>query len=232
MADPNLDILVAAATVLQPMLDELVFVGGCTTGLLITDPAMPSIRATVDVDAIVEITSYGAYSDFSRRLRALGLREDTDEGAPICRWRHGDLKIDVMPLEERILGFSNRWYQQALEAPHSVRLTPHLSIQVITAPFFVATKLEAFRERGGGGYLGSHDLEDIVAVVDGRDSIVDEIGESVVEVRNYIAEQFRSMVDLQAFTDALPGFLSSDNASQDRAALVLDRLKRIAQLNS
>lgn len=193
---------------------------------------MPSVRATIDVDAIAEITSYGAYTDFSLRLRGLGLREDTAEGAPLCRWRHGELQIDVMPSEEGILGFSNKWYRQALEAPYLVELSPGLRIQLITAPFFVATKLEAFRERGRGSYLGSRDLDDIVALVDGRDSIVDEIAASSPNVRTYIAEQFRSMVDLQAFTDALQGFLPPDDASQERASLVLDRLRRIAELGS
>lgn len=37
MANPNLQLLVDAAKLLKPILGELVFVGGCTTALLITD---------------------------------------------------------------------------------------------------------------------------------------------------------------------------------------------------
>lgn len=85
MNNPNLPLLQAAARLLEPLLDELVFVGGCATGLLITDPAAPGIRPTMDVDAIAEIASYGECVRFSERLRELNLREDHRPGAPTCR---------------------------------------------------------------------------------------------------------------------------------------------------
>src|ERR1035437_2265717 len=56
MRDTNRQLLLSAARLLRPLLEELVFVGGCVTGLLITDEAAPSVRATLDVDAITEIT--------------------------------------------------------------------------------------------------------------------------------------------------------------------------------
>lgn len=108
MRDPNRQQLEAAARVLRPLLDELVFLGGCTTGLLLSDPASAGLRPTKDVDTITEVASYAEYATLSERLRALGLSEDTSEGAPLCRWRHGQLIIDVMPTSEAVLGFSNR----------------------------------------------------------------------------------------------------------------------------
>jgi hypothetical protein len=51
---------------------------------------------------------------FGERLRALGFLEDTSEGAPLCRWVHSGTILDVMPLDEKILGFSNRWYRAAM----------------------------------------------------------------------------------------------------------------------
>ena len=107
MSKHNLELLVEAARLLQPLLGELVFVGGSTTALLITDKAAVEVRPTYDVDAIAEITSYAAYADFSHRLRKCGFTEDTSEGAPICRWRQKKTVLDVMPLDENILGFSN-----------------------------------------------------------------------------------------------------------------------------
>ena len=50
----------------------------------------------MDVDAIVDVTSYAKYIGLAERLRALGLDEDTTPGAPLCRWRHGQLIVDVM----------------------------------------------------------------------------------------------------------------------------------------
>lgn len=228
MADPNLDLLIAAATVLKPMLEELVFVGGCATGLLITDPAMSQVRATIDVDVIVEVTSYVGYIELSDRLRALGLRLDQDASAPLCRWTHGELRIDVMPLERLILGFSNKWYQEAIETAELLELADGLSIKVINAPCFVATKLEAFNARGEGIFLGSHDLEDVISVIDGRESLADEIRNSRHEVQNYIKAEFQRILLSHKFMDALPGMLGPDNASQDRAGTILARMQLVA----
>jgi hypothetical protein len=73
MPNPNLKLLVDAARLLTPILNELVFVGGCTTALLITDKAAAEVRPTYDVDAIAEITSYAAYAAFSEKLTAIDL---------------------------------------------------------------------------------------------------------------------------------------------------------------
>ena len=52
--DPNLAMLERIAEALGPLRHRMVFLGGCATGLLITDPAAAPIRATRDVDVIVE----------------------------------------------------------------------------------------------------------------------------------------------------------------------------------
>src|ERR1700751_1485381 len=57
MADPNLPLLEDAVRKLAPFLDEIVFVGGVTLGLLITDEAAAPIRGTTDVDVIAEIVT-------------------------------------------------------------------------------------------------------------------------------------------------------------------------------
>ena len=87
-----------------------------------------------------EITSYADYATFSERLRALGFREDTSPGAPLCRWLFDDMKLDVMPIEEKILGFTNRWYKSAMDAATERELEEGLRIRVATPPYFIATK--------------------------------------------------------------------------------------------
>ena len=119
---------------------------------MITDEAVPGVRPTIDVDAIAEITSYAEYVKFSERLRAIGFSEDISEGAPVCRWKHSKVTLDVMPLDEKILGFSNRWYPAALKTADWCALAPSLQIRLVVPPYFVATKLEAFKGRGGADY--------------------------------------------------------------------------------
>jgi len=183
MPNRNLELLTDAAELLRPVLDDLVFVGGCATALLITDQAAAEVRPTFDVDAIAEITSYADYVLFSERLRNLGFTEDTSEGAPLCRWLKATTTLDVMPLDEKILGFSNRWYKPAMEFSGQRTLKPGLSIRVVTAPYFCATKLEAFKGRGRDDYWSSHDLEDLIAVIDGRQELVDELSDAPEDVR-------------------------------------------------
>jgi hypothetical protein len=228
MSRHNLALLIEAAHLLEPLLGELVFVGGSTTALLITDKAAADVRPTYDVDAIAEITSYAAYTEFSERLRKLGFTEDTSEGAPICRWRQKKTILDVMPLDEKILGFSNRWYKPAMDSAVARELEPGLRVRVVTGLFFCATKLEAFAGRGKNDYLASHDLEDLVSVVDGRAELVEEIHAGPEDVRTCIASEIKKLLAIGSFVDALPGYLLPDAASQARISTVLERLKQIA----
>jgi len=214
MSEHNLELLVEADRLLKPHLGELVFVGGSTTALLITDKAAAEVRPTYDVDAIAEISSHAAYADFSERLRRCGFTEDTSEGAPICRWRQKKTILDVMPLDEKILGFSNRWYKPTLDSAIVHELEPELQVRVVTGVYFCATKLEAFAGRGKRDYQSSHDLEDLIAVVDGRAGLVKEIRAGSDEVRTYIASDIAKLLGTPAFLDALPGYVLPDQASR------------------
>lgn len=120
--DPNLALLEQAAALLGPLLDELVLVGGCAAGLLVTDPGASPIRPTEDVDLVVEATTYADFHRFGQRLLALGFRQAAVPDDPLCRFRHPRLVLDLMPLDEGVLGFSNRWYVSALQSPITRRL--------------------------------------------------------------------------------------------------------------
>jgi hypothetical protein len=219
-----------AAAKLRPLLREIVFVGGCATGLLITDPGAAEVRRTYDVDVIAETASYGDYMLFSERLRALGFQEDMSEGAPLCRWQHKSLILDVMPLDEGILGFSNRWYADALHTASEVQMPNGLIIRLISAPYFLGTKMEAFRGRGHGDYFASHDLEDLVTVVDGRPSLLVEVQASESRLRAYLGEAVAMLLSEPRFLDALPGFLPPDAANQARIRQLTRNLSELSRL--
>jgi hypothetical protein len=171
--NPNEGLLQSAVEKLAPLLGRIAFVGGSVTGLLVTDPGAAPVRATVDVDVIVAAASYGELIELEELLRKLGFRESFEEGAPRCRWINGDTILDFMPTDSAILGFSSQWYLPALQNAQSARVGNH-EIRLITAPYFLATKLEAFRGRGNDDYRSSRDLEDIVTIIDGRPELGDE----------------------------------------------------------
>lgn len=226
--NPNLEILRLAVHRLGDLAERMVFLGGCATGLLSTDPAAPAPRPTQDVDVITEVLSLADYYRLSDELREAGFHEDQTEGAPVCRWRSAGVILDVMPTEPHILGFGNRWYSPALRASESVDLGSGMLIRVVTAPYFLATKLEAFDGRGGGDFLLSHDIEDCIAVIDGRPELVEEIQRVDESVRVYLAERFGALLKNAAFLDALPGHLPPDAASQARLPLLVGRIRAIA----
>ena len=226
--DPNREMLIRVARQLGPVCNEFVLVGGSAAGLLVTEVAGAPVRITRDVDMVVEVGSYASYSRLSERLRERGFSEDTSEDAPMCRWKHKDLLLDVMAVEEKVLGFGNRWYRAAVEHAQPVELTRGLHIGMITAPYFLGTKFEAFAARGKGDYGASHDLEDIVVVVDGREELPAEITASANDLRTYLARWMTRLTTSTTFEAALPGYLMPDEGSQARMELVLDRMKSIA----
>jgi len=231
MANQNLEMLRAAVRRLKDLSNEMVFVGGCTTELLITDVAADQIRPTDDVDAIVEATSYVQYMKLADRLKEVGFKQDTREDAPLCRWVNEETVLDVMPLDEKILGFANRWYKDAITQSVLKEIMPGIHIKVISPPFFCVTKLEAFANRGNSDFYASHDLEDLVAVIDGRREIVDEIRSVGNEVRLFIVAEVGKLLRSTGFIDALPGHLPGDAASQARLPDLISRLKEISELS-
>lgn len=98
----------------------------------------------------------------------------------------------------------------------------------MTAPCFVATKLEAFLDRGKGDFLSSHDLEDVLSVVDGRPELVNEVADAEPELRQFVAMTFERLLGNEDFLNALSG-LVFDGSPQERTAIVLGRLRTLAQ---
>ena len=227
--NPNLLILELTVAQLGELADEMVFLGGCATGLLITDPAAPPIRVTKDVDAIVQVASRTDYYLLSEKLRAKGFREDTSDDAPICRWVTDQVILDVMPTDTQILGFGNRWYVPAVEHAVSIQLPSGKPIRMVSVPYFLITKLEAFDGRGRGDYLASHDIEDLIAVLDGRPSIVDEVKQAEPDLVKELSDRFQGLLQDARFVESIPGHLLPDVSSPARSGVVLDIMKRIAE---
>ena len=177
---------------LGPLRPKVVFLGGSATGFHITDKAEPEIRATKDVDIIVEVASRVEYHQLEKTLRGLGFSQKMQQDDPICRWYINDVMVDVMPTDEYILGFSNRWYLPAIRNSVTIELERKLEIQIATAPYFLGTKLDAFFGRGREDYLASHDMEDIIYLINGRVEILEDIKNSEPDLKDFIIKSFIS----------------------------------------
>ncbi len=204
------------------------FLGGSIVPLLMDHPELHEIRPTKDVDAIVEVTTQASYAKLESRLRRDGFVNDTSEGAPICRYLIENCKVDVMPIDSTVLGLRSRWFREALASASNKQVSPDQMAPIIEAKYFLATKLEAFKDRGEGDYFASHDLEDLLAVVDGRSGIVAEVRQGPADLRLYLAAEFSILLKNNAFREALPGHFPAGPGNQNRIPMVLDRLQELA----
>lgn len=211
---------------------RMAFVGGCTTALLITDPVTrEGVRATQDVDLIVHLIGRGQWNSLLEDLRRCGFKESIHDNVT-CRLRLNhpvfqELIVDFMPDDANILGFTNRWYTEALETAMDVLLTTGATLRVVSPPYFVGTKLEAYNGRGNNDPMTSKDIEDIVNIVDGREILLTEIQTAPAALRNYIAQQFTQLLAHRDFGYCV-GHLA--NISPAREEIIFQRWESIANL--
>lgn len=230
--DPNLQQVELVASALGEMCEELVFVGGCAAGMLFTSVQAPPPRATFDVDLIAEVAALAGYHALEARFAERGFARDMAPDAPICRWRFGGVAVDLMPTDERVLGFTNRWYSVGTASAQRLKLPSGRTIRLISAPAFLATKFEAFVTRGGSNLLTSHDFEDIINVLDGRPGVDSEIAESGGELAAYLAARFRDVLYHPDFDNTLPGLVAFDELYDSRIMTVRRCMTAIANLTS
>jgi predicted nucleotidyltransferase len=227
--NPNLAKVELVAHVLGPLRDQLVFVGGCAAGLLLTDQSAAPARVTYDVDLTVQVAALPDFYLLEEQFTGLGFKRDVTMEV-ICRWQYQGLEVDLMPSDPAILGFANRWYPLAIETAQTVTLPSGKTIRLITAPAFLATKFEAFADRGKGDLLGSHDLEDIINVLDGRPELPREAAAAPAELRAYLGARCRELLATPNFMDFLPGMVFPDESLAERVLVLAQRLQQIAEL--
>lgn len=203
----NLEMLSLAARGLGPLKDEAVFVGGATIELYLAGQPALKVRATDDVDCVVAVTTRTDYHKLEEKLRARGFRHPLDAKAPICRWEYQGIIVDVMPIEGAVLGFTNRWYPEGFEHSTTVRLPDGQDIRIFSLPYLVASKLEAFKGRGRNDFMGSSDMEDIAAILDGAADFETKIAAAPKSVKSYLQDQFRKLLADERFLDGLEGHL-------------------------
>ena len=134
-----------------------------------------------------------------------------------------------MPVEGEFLGLNTAWFREALASATKHKI-PGGSLRVVSPVGFIATKYVAFLDRGAGDYYASHDLEDLITVVDGRDKIVEEVAAADSALREFVAKAMAKLTHSADFMEALPGHLPADSASQGRLPGLRRKLVGIAAL--
>ena len=190
------------------------------------EPQHVTIRETYDVDCIVEVVHRSGYEDFSRRLRVLGFSEDM-KSKVLCRFTKNDLILDVMPTDPKILGFSNRWYSDGFKKSIEKNIDGEV-VKVISLPYLIATKIEAFKGRGNGSYITSHDIEDIATILDGCSKSTFLINETKGILKTFLKENFSSLLTDKSFLSSIEAHISNRTNIQGRKKIILGRMKIVA----
>lgn len=229
MADAPIAAMKAVADRLDGLGLQYAFLGGSVVGLLLDHPNLSPIRVTDDVDVVIEVVSQPRYAGIEEKLRSLGFDHDMRDGAPRCRWRLGSLTVDIMPADGEFLGLNTVWFREALAAATWHTVTGG-RLRVVSAAGFLATKYAAFMDRGDRDFYASHDLEDLIAVIDGRNAIVNDVSSSDTALRAYVSSAIATLRAAEDFNEALPGHLPADTASQRRLPGLRRKLADIAAL--
>ena len=222
MKGQNIEMIQEVAKALQEVNKDVVFVGGSTVALYLNLATANEIRPTDDVDVIIEIFSAAQYSVFSKKLLGLKFSPDLTKDAPICRWKYLGITVDVMPLDEKVLGFSNKFYKSGFKHKEELKLPNGQTIYILPLAYFLASKLEAFYNRGAKDPRFSKDLEDIVALLSEpkKFQTVFEYDDLVEVIRPLLAKLFNE----DNITEAMRGFLQSATVGQ------FDLIKQRAKL--
>ncbi|MDE7421636.1 MAG: hypothetical protein K2N35_15705 [Muribaculaceae bacterium] len=198
MMSSNLVRLKTIAQGLRDLNEEIAFVGGSVAELYADDPAATEIRMTEDVDCVIELASYRSLYELEEEIRKLGFTNDTRPEAPICRWIYKGETVDIMPDDKSILGFTNEWYKPAFTYRKKVILPDGTSISIFPALYYVATKIEAIKGRGGNDLRFSHDLEDLIYVLNNCQQIIAYFDEEQnLTLKEYISHWARHMLERQ-----------------------------------
>ncbi|MBY0385370.1 nucleotidyl transferase AbiEii/AbiGii toxin family protein [bacterium] len=199
----NIALIKIVAHALGDLNQGAVFVGGATLPFYIPQKYWPQVRPTEDIDVVTKVI--GRMSNWKQddALREKGFKNDFSQGAPICRWKYNDIIVDIMSIDEKVFGFSNRWYSEGLKNCR-VTMLDEQKINILSVPYFLATKIEAFQDRGKGNYLYGKDIEDIISVFEvlDRDLFKAEIQKTSAELKNYLKEKILDIKNSSQFQDS------------------------------
>ena len=218
----NVEMIEVVARGLKDKLDNVVFVGGSIMELYIKDPATNKPRVTDDVDIVVEIATRSAYDQFENELRGLGFINDIS--GPSCRFIFNEVKVDVISTSIDTSGFTNIWYEKGFEKNFIVKVKEY-QIRIFTIEYYLASKFEAYKSRGAGNLLSSHDLEDIIYIFDGTENIDEVINDSEEDVKRYLIKEIKELVENPGIKEIVTGHLGF-GTFYERSERIINIFKR------
>ena len=193
MSNQNIVRIKAVANALAELKDKVVFVGGSTISLYPDRPVF-EVRPTDDVDVIIEILNYVDRMELEEKLRSIGFTHDIESDI-ICRYKIQGIIVDIMPTNDASIGFTNKWYPDGFVNAINHQIDEMLTVKILSAPYYIATKLEAHKSRGNNDGRTSHDFEDIIYVLENRATIWKEMNNAGESLKEYLQSEFLILLE-------------------------------------
>lgn len=228
MKPSTIDIIKLVAAALGELNERAVFVGGAAVPFYLPEVYLTQARPTDDIDVVMEIVGFNASAINDQALRDKKFLHDTSEDAPICRWLYRGFKVDIMSTNSSAAGFTNRWYEEGVENAIEVVSIP-VSVKIFNLPYFLASKIVAFRDRGNNDYMGSPDMEDIISLLEVADeALLETILPKVSKnLRTFLKKEFQALLETSDFIDCIPGAVFNRATAKDAAAVVKKRMQTL-----
>jgi hypothetical protein len=219
----NITRIKAVYNALGGLRDKVVFVGGAVVSLY-ADRHGTESRPTDDIDIVVELLDYSGYAALEEKLRSIGFTNDQESNI-ICRYRIGNTIVDVMPTRGEILNFSNQWYPEGFKNAVDFEIDENHIVKIFSAPYFLASKLDAFNDRGNNDGRTSSDFEDIISVLEKRGGIWKEINSSPTDVNDFIKNEFKKLLENIFLTEWIDSNI--DFTSPPSTTYIVSEMKKI-----
>jgi predicted nucleotidyltransferase len=204
--------------------EKVVYVGGAVVSLYIDDPAAADVRPTKDVDISLEIASLGALENLRTELIQKGFYQSAEDNV-VCRFHYDDIKVDVMGTEAVGWAPANRWFMPGFKQRLAYELE-ELRIYILPMPYYLASKMDAFYDRGSTDPRTSHDFEDIVYLLNYTSDLKEQILAAEGEVRQYLVDRFTDIRSDKTKQEAILGCLFYEDQSL-RFNKIISLLKEI-----
>ena len=213
------------ALALGDLNDKVVFVGGAMISLYIDDPAAEDVRPTKDIDLTFRIVNIGELEELRESLSNRGFSQSSEDDV-ICRFRLGDIKVDVMSTKEVGWAPANPWFEPGFEKAIPFQIEEQ-RIRILPFTYFLATKFSAFSDRGGRDPRMSHDFEDIVYLLNYTSNFGEQIKNSPDEdVKQYLFESFSQILQSDRLQEAVIGNLYFEDQGA-RFERIMKKLKAV-----
>ncbi|PIR22594.1 MAG: hypothetical protein COV44_07285 [Deltaproteobacteria bacterium CG11_big_fil_rev_8_21_14_0_20_45_16] len=216
--------LIRVSTKLKKLGIEHAFVGGSTIAVYLSSVGISESRPTDDIDCVVNVGTLPEYYKLEDKLRRAGFKNELK--GPRCRWNYQGIVVDIMPADERISGMPSKWFTEGFQTLSFRKLSGGTEIPVFSVAYLLATKFEAYNDRGKKDLRFSTDIEDIPLLLDGYPDAFDEIQKSDSIVKDFLIKQFRSLLKQSEFEEVVHGQMSGSE-KRKKADRVLEKIRSL-----